>query len=47
MSAAASRPDKKQQKEVQKRQQKEYQRSLGAAKKGDPEAGPGRVNRKQ
>ena len=42
MSAAAgSRPDKKAQKELQKRHQKEYQRHLGAAKKCNPEAGSG------
>ena len=40
-AVAASRPDKKAQKEVQKRQQKEYQRALGAAKKDEPEAGTG------
>ena len=38
-AAAASRLDKKAQKELHKRQQKEYQRALGFAKKGDPEAG--------
>ena len=38
IAAGASRAEKK-------RQQKEYQRSLGAAKKGDPQAGP--VQRRQ
>jgi len=36
MSAEVSRPEKK-------RQQKEYQKTLGAAKKGDPQAGHNRL----
>jgi len=36
MSAAGSRPEKK-------RQQKEYQKTLAAAKKDDPQARPGRA----